>query len=439
MIELKIAAAAGDATAGIQRAIDAAHEAGGGRVVLMAGTHASGGLRLLSAVELNLSAGAVLEFAAAYDAYAANVVSVIAEQSDRAMLVAQGARDVAVRGAGEIRAPGRAYIVGDDAEVDTFIPAKLRPRVLVFEDCAGVRLEGITIADSPMWTMHLVACSAVVVTGVKVNNDRRLPNTDGLVIDSCHDVLVERVQIETADDGVCLKTTRRAAGIGSCADIAVRHCTVSSQSCALKIGTESFGDVRRVVFEDCAVIDSNRALGIFSRDGGAISDVRFSRISVECHETADGFWGSGEALTVTVVDRRAELPAGAVSGLVVEDITGVVEGAINLISTAKAGIADVRLSRIALAQRPGRLGTARRYDLRPTPADLAPAAGQAGRANAWTKGADGVVIGLVDYPGGMPGFYADGVSGLVLEGVEITRPEGMAAGWGETMMVVERI
>ena len=115
------------------------------------------------------------------------------------------------------------------------------------------------------------------------------------------------------------------------------------------------------------------------------------------------------------------------------------EGAINLISTAAAGIADVRLSRIALAQQPGKLGTARRYDLRPTPADLAPAAGQAGRANAWTKGADGVVIGLVDYPGGMPGFYADGVSGLVLEGVEITRPEGVAAGWGETMVVVERI
>jgi polygalacturonase len=439
MVELKIAAAAGDATAAIQRAIDAAHEAGGGRVVLMAGTHASAGLRLLSGVELHLSGGAVLEFAADYGAYAANVVSVIAEQSDRAMLVAQGARDVAVTGAGEIRAPGRAYIVGDDLEVDTFIPAKLRPRVLVFEDCTGVRLEGITIADSPMWTMHLVACSAVAVAGVKVNNDRRLPNTDGLVIDSCHDVLVEQVEIETADDGVCLKTTRRAAGIGTCADITVRNCTVSSQSCALKIGTESFGDVSRVVFEDCAVVDSNRALGVFSRDGGVISNVRFSRISVECHETADGFWGSGEALTVTVVDRRAVLPAGAVTGLVVEDITGVMEGAINLISTAVAGIADVRLSRIALAQRPGRLGTARRYDLRPTTADLAPAAGQTGRANAWTKGADGVVIGLVDYPGGMPGFYADGVSGLVLDDVKITRPDGVAAGWGETLMVVERI
>ncbi len=48
-------------------------------------------------------------------------------------------------------------------------------------------------------------------------------------------------------------------------------------------------------------------------------------------------------------------------------------------------------------------------------------------------------IGLVDYPGGMPGFYADGVSGLVLEGMEITRPDGVAAGWGATMMVVERI
>ena len=301
----------------------------------------------------------------------------------------------------------------------TVLPARLRPRVLVLEDCTGVEISGVRITDSPMWTMHLVNCRDVRVARVRVENDRRLPNTDGLVIDSCHDVLVEEVDISTADDGVCLKTTRRAAGIGTCARVTVRDCRVSSQSCALKIGTESFGDVSDIVFEDCTVVDSNRALGIFSRDGGRIRNVRFSRIDLDCHETPDGFWGSGEALTVTVVDRRPELPAGTVSGLVVEDITGVMEGAINLVSTA-VPIADVTLRRVALRQRPGKLGTARRYDLRPTPADLAPAAGAAGRANAWTKGVDGVVIGLEDYPGGtLPGVFAERVERLVMDAVVV--------------------
>ena len=147
--------------------------------------------------------------------------------------------------------------------------------------------------------------------------------------------------------------------------------------------------------------------------------MRFSRIAVECHETPDGFWGSGEALTVTVVTRRPELPAGAVSGLVVEDISGTMEGAINLVSTIAGGINGVRLSRIAIVQRLGTLGTALRYDLRPTPADLAPPANASGRANAWTKGADGIVIGLVDYPGGLPGVFASGVEGLTLDRVVV--------------------
>ena len=427
MPSIDVAATGAEQTVRIQSAIDRVGAGGGGRVTLLAGIHNSGGLELRSGVDLHLAAGAALVFKADYDAYAGNVVSVIAEQSDRAMLVAKGARDIAITGEGEIRAPGRAYIIGDDLEVDTYIPARFRPRVLVFEDCAGVRLSGIRIADSPMWTMHLVACREVTVTDVRVDNDRRLPNTDGLVIDSCIGVLVDRVEISTADDGVCLKTTRRAAGIGPCRDVTVRNCRVSSQSCALKIGTESFGDVTDIVFEDCIVTDSNRALGIFSRDGGRISNVRFSRIAVDCHETPDGFWGSGEALTVTVVTRRPELPAGAVSGLVVEDISGTMEGAINLISTVPGGIADVRLSRVTITQRPGLLGTASRYDLRPTPADLAPSASAAGRANAWTKGADGVVIGLVDYPGAMPGTFASGVEGLSMDRVVISREAAEAS------------
>lgn len=423
-----IPSAAADQTAEIQSAIKAVSSAGGGRVSLAPGIHMAGGLKLRSGVELHLERGAVLEFASQYAAFSANEVSVVAEQSDRAMFVARGAKDIAITGAGEIRAPGRAYIVGDDREVDTWIPAKLRPRVLVFEDCEGVRLSGIRITDSPMWTMHLVGCRDVAVLGVAVENDRRLPNTDGLVIDSCSDVLVENVTISTADDGVCLKTSIRPSGIGVCRNVTVRLCRVSSQSCALKVGTESFGDFTDMVFEDCVVVDSNRALGLFSRDGGAIRNVRFSRISVDCHETPDGFWGSGEALTVTVVDRRPERPAGVVADLVVEDITGTMEGAINLVSTAPAGIAGVHLSRIAIAQRHGKLGTARRYDLRPTPADLAPAAGAAGRANAWTKGADGVVVGLVDYPGEkLPAVFVSGVTGLVMDDVAVERPKDFAA------------
>ena len=86
-----------------------------------------------------------------------------------------------------------------------------------------------------------------------------------------------------------------------------------------------------------------------------------------------------------------------------------------------------------MTQRAGALGTARRYDMRPTPADLVPST--TGRANAWTKDADGVVVGLIGYPGGMPGLFASGVSDLALEDVAIARPSDLPRGWNAELVV----
>lgn len=434
---LSIAANEADNTSALQAAIDRLSADGGGTVALQAGVHHVGGVRLKSGVELHLEEGAVLQPVPDYEAYRENIVDVIAEKSNRAMLVASGVAHIAITGPGRIDAGGDHFITGDDQSVGTFVPAEFRPRVLVVEHCKNVRLHGLEVLNSPMWTLHFVNCEDVSLRQVRVTNNRRLPNTDGIVLDACRRTLIEDCQISTADDGICLKTSAGPQGsaIGRCEDIVVRGCTVSSVSCALKIGTESFGDFTNVVFEDCRVEQSNRGLGIFSRDGGKVSNVRFSRIHLECFETPDGFWGSGEALTVTVVDRVPERPAGAVENLIVEDITGTMEGAITLVSVAPAGIHHVQLSRIHLAQTVGQLGTGLHYDLRPTNADLAPAVEADGRANAWTRGADGRIIGLQDYPGGMPGAFVQGVTGLRVEDVVFDRPQPLPQGWNSQMLV----
>ncbi|CDZ45507.1 glycoside hydrolase family 28 protein [Neorhizobium galegae] len=420
-----------DETARIQAAIDQVAARGGGCVELAEGIHNTRGLRLQSGVELHLASGAILRPAADYGAYEETSVSVVAEKSNRAMIVARNATDIALTGPGRIEAGGEHFIAGNDEAMGTFVPAEFRPRVVVFESCRGVRIERLEIVDSPMWTLHLVNCDNVYVGGVKVSNNRRMPNTDGLVLDACRHAVVEDCVISTADDGICLKTSAGPDGqaIGECENVLVRRCLVESNSCALKIGTESYGDFTDVVFEDCRVHDSNRGLGLFSRDGGHMTDIRFSRIEVECHETLDGFWGSGEALTVTVVDRIPTRRAGAVRNLVVEDLHGQMDGAIALVSTSAAGIDGVRLSRLRLRQRKGPLGTGLRYDLRPTNADIAPSADAAGRANAWTKGADGRVVGLVDYPGGMPALFTAGIEEIAIEETDFERPQPIPEGW----------
>ncbi|MDP9789803.1 polygalacturonase PglB [Agrobacterium tumefaciens] len=435
--EITAAADGRDATAVIQLAIDTVSAAGGGRVSLAAGRHVSGGLVLKSGVELHLAEEAVLAPVSDYEAYADTTVSVIAEDSNRGMIIASGAHDIAVTGPGRIEAGGENFIIGDDKAMGTYVPAKKRPRVMVLEACRNVCLENLHVSASPMWTLHMVDCEDLHFRNLRIENDRRLPNTDGIVLDACRRALIEDCFISTADDGICLKTSAGPDGkaVGVCADITVRRCTVSSMSCALKLGTESFGDFTNVVFEDCSIVQSNRGVGLFSRDGGAMRNIRFSRIKAECHETPGGFWGSGEAVTVTVVDRRPERQAGSVDNLVVEDLSGSMEGAINLVATSKAGIHNVRLERITLAQQPGKLGTGLQYDLRPTNADIAPSADAAGRANAWTQDAQGRIVGMEDYPGGMPAIYLSGVHGFSAHDVAIKRAMPLPEGWNRQEIV----
>lgn len=423
--------------ADLQHFIDTLAAVGGGTLLLQAGRHISGPIRLCSGVTLSIEMGATLEFVPDYELYARNSVSVIAEGSNRAYIVAQDAHDVAISGKGKIVASGGAFNTGFDGTVGTYTPSEKRPRVIVFEDCSNVRLEGFVIEDSPMWTVHLVRCNAVIINGMKVFNNRQLPNTDGIVIDSCVDVAVSEVVISTADDGICLKTSRSEHGIGHCENIDVSDCVVESNSCALKIGTESFGDIRDVRFMRSKVRDSNRALGIFSRDGGAIESVVFSDIEIDCHETADGFWGSGEPLTITQLDRRPEVPAGLVRNVRVENVTGRCHGPINLFAERSGGITGTTLCNVQLTMQEGPLGTAKQYDLRPTNVDLSPPKDVEGRGNAWLRGADGKIIGLVDYPGGMPAVFAHNTADLILDNVEVQRPDPLPPGWNRIALCIE--
>ncbi|MCY1666962.1 polygalacturonase PglB [Rhizobium sp. SL86] len=407
------------------------------RLVLGPGVHLSGALRLPSGTDLHLSDEAVLQFVSDYDAYRDNRVGVIAESSDTAMILAEDASDIRIGGKGLILGPGPDYIVGRLEDMGTHVPAALRPRVLVLKGCQGVRLEDFRIQSSPMWTIHLIACRDVMTERLSIDNDREMPNTDGIVIDSCEGVVIRHCDIATADDGVVLKTSAGPDGspVGACRNITVEHCEIESRSCALKIGTETHGDVENIRFSDCRLPRSNRGIGLFSRDGGLIRNIEVSRIEVDTHETPDGFWGSGEAITVNVVDRRPGRPAGRIENIVFEDISGAMEGAINLVADSRSGIANLRLTRIGLAQVDGPY-RGHTYDVRPTHFDLAPSPDAAGRANAWVKDENGKVIGLVPYPDGMPALFASNIENLSIEDVQFSRPSPLPNGWNAEATVI---
>src|SRR6478609_2222700 len=98
--------------ADLQQLIDRLTAVGGGTLLLRSGRHLTGPIRLGSGITLSFEVGATLEFVADYELYAENSVSVIAEGSDRAYIVAHGAHDVAILGNGTIVASGGAFNTG---------------------------------------------------------------------------------------------------------------------------------------------------------------------------------------------------------------------------------------------------------------------------------------------------------------------------------------
>ncbi len=321
-----------NSTVAIQKAIDSAHAAGGGIVLFPPGKYLSGTLELRSGVELRLEAGAVL-------LASRNPADYTATGMDKAPVFINGTglRDVAITGRGII--DGQAeHVWEDDGKVDGFITAeteiarsagvemkrahvvKPNPCLLALSGCEGVLIEDVAFLRSPFWGVHLGLCKRVIVRGVRIESSLEMGvNSDGLDIDSCQDVRVSGCTISTGDDAICLKTTKQSGG-APCEDIIVTGCTLVSTSCAIKLGTESHGDFRRIVISDCIIRDSNRGIGIIVRDGANVSDVLFSNLVIECNRKHYNWWGDGDPFRFVVLKRTPESRVGSIRNVIVSNV-----------------------------------------------------------------------------------------------------------------------
>ena len=232
--------------AAIQAAVDAAAQAGGGRVMVPAGRFLSGSVMLRSHVELHLCSGAVLQ-------------------------------------------------------------SSLRP-----EDIRPFRHAD---ADDAMdgWNggFFLGACGGQDIT---INDDRGA-NNDGIDPDCCQDVIISGCLIHTGDDAIVVKATGpMTRRYGPCCNVTITNCVLHSRDSALKIGTETCGDIRNITFGDCLVKDCSRAVGIWVRDGGTVENIQVHHLVGAVRRYADrysvpgapGWWGKGEALFVNATRRAGQ-------------------------------------------------------------------------------------------------------------------------------------
>ena len=69
----------------------------------------------------------------------------------------------------------------------------LRPSFIQPFRCTNVLIDGVTVINAPMWTIHPLECHNVTVQGVTVHNLG--PNGDGCDPESCTDVLIRGLHL----------------------------------------------------------------------------------------------------------------------------------------------------------------------------------------------------------------------------------------------------
>jgi len=351
--------AAGDGqsndTGALQAAIDACASAGGGTVVVPAGSYVSGALFLRSNITLFLDAGAALlgsEDPADYPVISSRWEG--SEQPTYAPLVGgRGLVNVAVAGRGTI--DGRGGIWWHWFRAKSL--AHPRPRLISFVECENVLIEGITVTNSPSWTINPVRCRNLTIHKVTVVNPGDSPNTDGINPDSCRDVRISDCSISVGDDCITLKSGTEAEDPAlrvPCENITITNCTMANGHGGVVIGSEMSGDVRNVVITNCVFVGTDRGIRLKSRRGrgGVVEDVRASNIvmtDVLCPLTMNLYYGCGAWGDTTVSDKGARPVSEATPHFRHISLSNITARNTRLAAAFLYGLAEMPLEEITLS------------------------------------------------------------------------------------------
>lgn len=302
-----------DNTKAIAKAIDACNQAGGGRVVVPAGTWFTGPIHFKSNVNLYLEEGAILQFSDNPADYLPAVMTSwegMECYNYSPLLYAFECTHIAITGKGTLQpkmdtwkiwfqrpAPHMEALRKLYTQASTNVPVierqmavgenHLRPHLIHFNRCKNIQLDGFKIRESPFWTIHLYMCDGGVVRNLDVRAHGH--NNDGIDLEMSRNFLVEDCSFDQGDDAVVIKSGRNQDAWRlhtPCENIVVRDCKIIKGHCLLGIGSEMSGGVRNVYMTNCSAKDVTRFFFLKTnlRRGGFIKNIYMENVKSESTE-----------------------------------------------------------------------------------------------------------------------------------------------------------
>ncbi len=327
-------------TEAIKTAIDRACENGGGRVLIPNGIWLTGPIMLKSCIDLHLEDNAVLLFTKNKEDYPLIVTDYEGIKRIRTVsqIFAENAENISITGCGIINGNGHLWrpvkqfkttdrqwkalmekseYVIDSKEGGVWVPTKTiydarfegevfpddfgseteaikragrfydfyRPVMVSLRHCRKVLLDGIRFQNSAAWNIHPYFCEDLTIRYVSVNNPYYAQNGDGIDIDSCDRVHVHHCDLQTGDDGICLKSgkDREARKLkGPCRNVFIHDCKVGQSHGGFVVGSEMSRGINNVLVKDCTFIDSDVGIRFKSAlgRGGVVENIFMENIQM---------------------------------------------------------------------------------------------------------------------------------------------------------------
>jgi polygalacturonase len=374
-----------------------------------AGTFVSGSVELKSKVTLLLGPGAVLRGSDRLEDYPPNPFHHNEMDETRSLLWAIDQSDIKITGSGVIELVDAPFMdwnrfpqdgmssgkpMNEQQKKEATVTWLKRPtQPIFFHNCEGLLMEGITIRNSPCWTISASTCRNITFSKLTISNHLQTPNSDGIHCSACQNVIITDCIFSCGDDCIAITGITNWKGISE--NIVIANCTMVSRSAGIRIGHKA-SKVRNVVVSNIVMNDVNRGIAIFADEDGWVKDVVMSNLVMGCRIFPGAWWGKGEPLVIATGGN------GIIRGVTINQARARAENGIVIVGQ-KGSISDVELRdwSLELAQGSNRDLFKQCFDIQPAKPIEAP-----------------------DPAKHMPGLFAKSVEGLRVSNLKCSSDSG---------------
>ncbi len=389
------------ATEAIQKAIDACAADGGGVVTVPKGDYLTATLNLRNNVEFHLQQGSRL--------IATTDLSKYQRHNDElaGVFYTEDSHNVAITGSGIIFGQGLEFMYPDSLKAmwapdykytrqgekcrrmpDGSLndgPLEFSDRfhqMIVFSNCTDVRLRDFKCVDSPYWCFILAHCEGVNINGLRIDNNLLIPNSDGIDVISCSNVIISNCDVSCGDDALVFggydwhfddPGPRRIHR--PMRNINVSNCNLRSRSSGIRIGVWDHNPLSDFNFSNINIYDSNCGIGVCVRDSCGMENFNFSNFNIRTRLHSGDWWGNGEPIKITSIrddnfpgNAERNFTPGAIRNFKFTNVNTVGENSLLLYASDESVIENITFQNCDFTLRQGALDSicGGNFDLRPT-------------------------------------------------------------------------